>query len=130
MRLCYVVDDHGDTREGFAEYLRTSGFDVGTAGDAGELRALMAEATPFAIVMDVQLPRVDGWTLTREIKGNPRTRPIFVIVVSASSGDGHHADSSGADAIIPKPCDPQRIVMELNRLQECETADSVKFSSH
>src|SRR3954466_13229792 len=43
MPLCIVVDDHVDTREGFAEYLRDSGFDVRAAGDAPELRALLAE---------------------------------------------------------------------------------------
>jgi chemosensory pili system protein ChpA (sensor histidine kinase/response regulator) len=114
--LCFVVDDHVDTREGFAEYLRESGFDVQTAADAGELRLLLEGATPAAVLMDVQMPRVDGWTLTREIKSNERTRHVRVLVVSASVGEVHRraADAAGADALIGKPCDPQRIVVELN----------------
>jgi CheY-like chemotaxis protein len=118
MALCFVVDDHVDTREGFAEYLRESGFDVQTAADAGELRSLLAAATPAAVLMDVQMPRVDGWTLTREIKADARTRNVRVLVVSASVTDGfrHAADAAGADALIGKPCDPQRIVSELSRL--------------
>ena len=118
MALCFVVDDHVDTREGFAEYLRESGFDVQTAGDAGELRSLLEAATPAAVLMDVQMPRVDGWTLTREIKANARTRNVRVLVVSASVTDGFRrtADAAGADALIGKPCDPQRIVSELSRL--------------
>ena len=118
MALCFVVDDHVDTREGFAEYLRESGFDVQTAADAGELRSLLEAATPAAVLMDVQMPRVDGWTLTREIKANARTRNVRVLVVSASVNDGFRriADASGADALIGKPCDPQRIVSELSRL--------------
>jgi chemosensory pili system protein ChpA (sensor histidine kinase/response regulator) len=118
MALCFVVDDHVDTREGFAEYLRESGFDVQTAGDAGELRSLLEAATPAAVLMDVQMPRVDGWTLTREIKANARTRDVRVLVVSASVTDGFRraADAAGADALIGKPCDPQRIVSELSRL--------------
>jgi chemosensory pili system protein ChpA (sensor histidine kinase/response regulator) len=63
-RFACVVDDHVDTREGFAEYLRQSGFDVETAADAGELRSLLEEMTPAAVLMDVQMPLVDGWTLT------------------------------------------------------------------
>ena len=124
MPLCFVVDDHLDTREGFAEYLRESGFDVQTAADAGELRSLLAAATPAAVLMDVQMPRVDGWTLTREIKANTETRNVRVLVVSASVSDGFRlaAESAGADALIGKPCDPQRIVSELSRLLETEPA--------
>jgi CheY-like chemotaxis protein len=124
MPLCFVVDDHVDTREGFAEYLRESGFEVQTAADAGELRSLLAEATPAAVLMDVQMPRVDGWTLTREIKGNERTRNVRVLVVSASVGDGYRraADAAGADALLSKPCDPERIVVELTRLLDGKLA--------
>jgi CheY-like chemotaxis protein len=124
MPLCFVVDDHVDTREGFAEYLRESGFDVQTAGDAGELRSLLEAATPAAVLMDVQMPRVDGWTLTREIKGNARTRNVRVLVVSASVTDGFRlaADAAGADALIGKPCDPQVIVSELSRLLDSTAA--------
>jgi DNA-binding response OmpR family regulator len=118
MPLCFVVDDHVDTREGFAEYLRQSGFEVQTAADAGELRSLLADATPAAVLMDVQMPRVDGWTLTREIKANERTRNVRVLVVSAAVGEGFRlaAAAAGADALIGKPCDPQEIVVELTRL--------------
>jgi len=124
MPLCFVVDDHVDTREGFAEYLRSSGFEVQTAADAVELRSLLAEATPAAVLMDVQMPRVDGWTLTREIKANERTRNVRVLVVSASVGDRHRraADAAGADALLSKPCDPERIVVELTRLLHGELA--------
>jgi CheY-like chemotaxis protein len=121
MPLCIVVDDHVDTREGFAEYLRHSGFDVRTAGDASELRAILAEVTPAAVLMDVQMPLVDGWTLTREIKANERTQQTRVLVISASIGEGFRraADMAGADALLAKPCDPQRIVVELTRLLDC-----------
>ncbi len=124
MPLCFVVDDHLDTREGFAEYLRHSGFDVQTAADAAELRSLLAQATPAAVLLDVQMPRVDGWTLTREIKANERTRDVRVVVVSASVGEGFRraADAAGADALIGKPCDPQLIVVELTRLLDSPTA--------
>ena len=130
MPLCFIVDDHGDTREGFAEYLRDWGFDVRTAGDAVELRSLLTTATPAAILMDVHMPQVDGWTLTREIKANPRTRSVRVLVVSASvrNEDRVAAEESGADSFIGKPCDPQLIVSELTRLLSYNTPDQVKTS--
>ena len=133
MHLCFVVDDHVDTREGFAEYLRQSGFDVKTAADAGELRSLLEVATPAAVLMDVQMPRVDGWTLTREIKANSRTRNVRVLVVSASVNEGFRlaANAAGADALIGKPCDPQRIVSELSRLLvETDSAEPGKISCY
>jgi two-component system, cell cycle response regulator DivK len=130
MPLCFIVDDHGDTRDGFAEYLRDWGFDVRTAGDAVELRALLTTATPAAILMDVHMPEVDGWTLTREIKANPRTRSVRIVVVSASvrTEDRAAAAESGADCFIGKPCDPQLIVSELTRLLSYDTPDQVKTS--
>ncbi len=130
MPLCFIVDDHGDTREGFAEYLRDWGFEVRTASDATELRVLLTTATPAAILMDVHMPRVDGWTLTREIKANPRTREVRVVVVSASvrQEDRIAAEESGADSFIAKPCDPQSIVSELTRLLTYEMPDQVKTS--
>ena len=133
MPLCFVVDDHADTREGFAEYLRESGFDVQTAGDGGELRSLLEATTPAAVLMDVQMPMVDGWTLTREIKANARTRDVRVLVVSASVSDSFRraADDAGADALIGKPCDPQRIVSELSRLlEEAVSVDPAKISRY
>ena len=130
MALCFIVDDHGDTREGFAEYLRDWGFDVRTASDASELHALLATATPAAILMDVHMPRVDGWTLTREIKDNPRTRDVRVVVVSASvrAEDRQAAEEAGADAFLAKPCDPQTIVSELTRLLAEGASEQVKIS--
>jgi chemosensory pili system protein ChpA (sensor histidine kinase/response regulator) len=133
MPLCFVVDDHVDTREGFAEYLRQSGFEVRTAADAFELRSLLAASTPAAVLMDVQMPRVDGWTLTREIKENERTRNVRVLVVSAAVGEGLRdaADAAGADVLLDKPCDPQRIVVELTRLLDPESAsEQSKNFSH
>jgi CheY-like chemotaxis protein len=118
MALCFIVDDHDDTREGFAEYLRDCGFDVRTAQNAGELRTLLRTAKPAAILMDVHMPKVSGWTLTREIKSDSRTRAVRVVVFSAavSAEDRRMAAEAGADGFLAKPCDPQTIVEELTRL--------------
>jgi CheY-like chemotaxis protein len=130
MPVCFIVDDDGDTREGFAEYLREWGFEIQTASDATELHTLLAAVTPAAILMDVQMPRVDGWTLTREIKGNAKTRHVLILVISASDRDEDllAAEEAGADAFIGKPCDPHLIVSELTRLLKVEPLDPVKIS--
>lgn len=118
MPRCVIVEDHGDTREGYAEYLTLSGFEVLSAGDAEELRELLKEDVPDAVVMDLRLPSTDGWALTRELKQDPRTRQMPVIVVSACvlPADIARAEEAGCDAFVPKPCDPSRVVTELKRL--------------
>ena len=117
MARVIIVDDHGDTRAGYAEFLTAFGFDVRTAGDAEELRSVMHEWRPDALVLDLQLPRTDGWQITREIKSDPRTDDIAVIVVSACvlPTERAAAEEAGCDAFIGKPCDPAAIVDELRR---------------
>ena len=117
MARCIIVDDHGDTRAGYAEFLSAFGFEVRTAADAEELRAVLTDWLPDAIVLDLQLPRIDGWQVTREIKSDPRTRPVAVVIVSACvlPADRAAAEEAGCDAFINKPCDPMAIVDELRR---------------
>lgn len=112
MTLCIIVEDHGDTRDGYAEYLALSGFDVRCASGAEELRQVLATEVPDAVVMDLRLPSTDGWTLTRELKADPRTRNVAVVVVSASvrPADVARANAAGCDAFVPKPCDPSRVL--------------------
>jgi CheY-like chemotaxis protein len=117
MLRCIIVDDHGDTRAGYAEFLTAFGHEVRTAADGDELRALLRDWAPDAIVLDLQLPRTDGWELTTEIKSNPETRHIAVLVVSACvmPSEREAAEAAGCDAFISKPCDPMTIVHELSR---------------
>ena len=117
MPRCIIVDDHGDTRAGYAEFLSVFGFEVRTAAEAEELRALLKDWPPDAIVLDLQLPRTDGWELTREIKSDPATRHIAIVVVSACvlPAERAAAEEAGCDAFINKPCDPTSIVEELRR---------------
>ena len=117
MARCIIVDDHGDTRAGYAEFLSAFGFEVRTAADADELRGVLRDWSPEAIVLDLQLPRTDGWQLTREIKSDPHTRHIAIVVVSACvlPAERAAAEEAGCDAFINKPCDPMWIVEELRR---------------
>lgn len=115
---CVIVDDHGDTRVGYAEFLSAFGFDVRTAADADELRVILKEWVPDAIVLDLQLPRTDGWQLTREIKGDSRTSQVVVVVVTACvmPAERAAAEAAGCDSFITKPVDPNVILAELRRL--------------
>ena len=118
MPLCFIVEDHGDTREGYAEFLEASGFAVRTASAAEQFRQLIKQNVPDVILMDLRLPRTDGWQLTREIRHDPRVRHVPVIVVSASVlvEDRALAQEAGCDAFLPKPCDLDVILDTIRRL--------------
>ena len=92
--------------------------DVLAAGSAEELRALLATNIPDAIVMDLRLPRTDGWTLIRELKADQRTQDVPIIVVSACvrPSDREDAYRAGCDAFISKPNDPAEVLAQLRRL--------------
>jgi CheY-like chemotaxis protein len=126
MALCVLVDDHDDTREGFAEYLQVSGFEVLSAASAEELDAILATAVPDVIVLDLQLPRVDGWELARRIKSNPALRLVPLVAFSACvmPAERAMAEEAGFDSFLGKPCDPAIILRELRRLLASRTPGS------
>jgi two-component system, cell cycle response regulator DivK len=117
MLRCLIVEDHGDTRAGYAEYLEVCGIQAWTAADAEELRQILSKDLPDAIVLDLQLPRTDGWQLMRELKGDERTRLIPIVVVSACvmPAERAAAEEAGCDAFLMKPVDPAEIVEAIHR---------------
>ncbi len=119
-----IVDDHEDTREGFAEYLQVSGFDVLSAATAEEFEAMIASRTPDAIIMDLQLPRVDGWELARRVRETPKFRDVPMIAFSACvmPAERTRAEQVGFDLFLGKPCDPDIVVHEVRRLIDFKTA--------
>jgi two-component system cell cycle response regulator DivK len=116
--LCIIVEDHEDTREGYAEYLAASGFASLTASNADELYRLVVSNTPDAIVLDLQLPGTDGWEVTRRLKSDPRLQGVPIIAVSGCvlPAERERAEEAGCDAFVGKPCDPAQIVSEVQRL--------------
>lgn len=125
MPLCIVVDDHADSREGLAEYLQVSGFDVLMAASAEECEGLLASSKPDAILLDLQLPRVDGWELARRIKADSELRSVPLVAVSACvmPADRARAVQVGIDRFLPKPCDPEEVLANLRELLQPGESD-------
>lgn len=118
MPLCVIVDDHEDTREGFAEYLKVNGLDVLSAASAEEFQAIIGAHEPDAILLDLQLPRVDGWELARRVRETPSLRDVPLVAFSACVMPAERAlaDEVGFDLFLGKPCDPDMVLQELRRL--------------
>lgn len=107
-----VVDDAEDTRILYASYLSYAGLIVEEANDGEEALALIAKTPPDLVIMDLAMPRMDGWESTRLIKSNPRTQAIRVIVVTSNAMPDQlaRARAAGADEVLTKPCLPETLL--------------------
>jgi len=106
-----IVDDNPTNLKLVTYIARSRGYDVDTANDAAAaLRAIDANR-PAVILMDLQLPGVDGLELTRALKANPTTREIAIIAVTAYAMKGDHekALAAGCDDYVTKPIDTRTL---------------------
>jgi two-component system cell cycle response regulator DivK len=116
--LVLIVEDHEDSREGYAGYFRFKGIRVVTAADGREALDLAARLSPDVIVMDLAMPRMSGWTAIQRLKSQRRTRHIRILALTAyaSYEDEMKAWRAGSDAFRAKPCVPDELLDEIRRL--------------
>jgi len=102
-----VVDDHPANVALLEHLLSETGYRVTTAIDAQTALASVAADRPQLILMDLQLPGVDGFELTRRLKAQPETAAIKIVAVTsyAMSGDEERALAAGCDGYVSKPID-------------------------
>lgn len=102
-----IVDDNPTNLKLVAYLVRANGYEVDTAGDAAAAQAAIAANRPAVILMDLQLPGIDGLELTRRLKADPATRDIKIIAVTAYAmkGDEEKALEAGCDDYVTKPID-------------------------
>jgi len=102
-----IVDDNPTNLKLVAYLVRSHGYDVDTAGDATAALVALEAHRPAVILMDLQLPGIDGLELTRRLKADPATRGIKVIAVTAYAmkGDEEKAIEAGCDDYVTKPVD-------------------------
>jgi CheY-like chemotaxis protein len=102
-----IVDDNPQNLKLARVILVSEGYDVRTAVDAEEALRVLETFAPRLILMDLQLPRMDGLELTRRIKADPRHRNTIVIALTAYAmkGDDEKAFAAGCDGYMTKPID-------------------------
>ncbi len=123
--LVLVAEDNQESYEMIAEYLETMGFQVRHARDGEEALSMAKETSPDVILMDIQMPVMDGLEATRRIKADPALSSIPVIALTALAmrGDRERCLEAGADAYLSKPVSlkkmigaiSERILHETNR---------------
>jgi two-component system cell cycle response regulator DivK len=102
-----IVDDNPSNLKLFTFLLSSASYALRTAVDAREALAALAEFRPDLVLLDLQLPDMDGLELTRQLKGDPATRdiPIVAVTAYAMKGDEERARAAGVDGYISKPID-------------------------
>lgn len=116
--LVLVVEDYQDAREMYAAYLQFSGYRVAEATNGLEAIEKTLELMPDIILMDLALPKMDGWEATRRLKLDERTKhiPIVALTGHALAGHAEGARLAGCDAFVTKPCLPDALVTEIERM--------------
>ncbi len=109
-----VVEDQEDNRRILRDLLASAGFETLEA-ENGEEALTAVTARPDLILMDIQLPIMDGYEATRRIKANPAFSSIPIIVVTsyALSGDEEKARAAGCDAYFTKPYSPRLLLAKI-----------------
>jgi two-component system cell cycle response regulator DivK len=112
-----VVEDQEDNRRIIRDLLTSAGYELIEAQDGAEGVRLAASERPDLILMDIQLPVLDGHEATRRIKQNPDLRHIPLIVVTsyALSGDEQKATAAGSDGYVAKPFSPRQLLATIRK---------------
>ena len=110
-----VVEDHEENRRILRDLLTSAGYEIVEAVTGEEGVTLAESEHPDLILMDIQLPGIDGYETTRRIKANPASSRIPIIAVTsyALSGDDVKALAAGCDAYVTKPFSPRALLAKV-----------------
>ena len=122
-----VVDDNPQNLKLTRVLLAAEGYEVRTAIDAEEALRVLAVFRPRAILMDIQLPGMDGLELTRRLKADPMRRQILVVALTAYAmkGDEAKAMAAGCDYYLSKPIDTDALPVILREQLARKNQDAV-----
>lgn len=115
-----IVEDTEDNLQIMRDLLSSVGFELAEAYDGEAAVATAAQFKPDVIVMDIQLPVLDGYEAMRRIKSDDALRHIPIIAVTsyALSGDEEKARAAGCDLYIAKPFNPRQLLAAVRRFLE------------
>lgn len=117
-RRVLIVDDEWTNREMLRAYLKRAGFAVEEANSGEQALAQAAQAPPALIMLDVQMPLMDGYETCRRLKQNPVTQSIPVLMVTAHENDSDtdQAQAAGASGVVRKPFDVRALLATIDGL--------------
>jgi two-component system, cell cycle response regulator DivK len=115
-----MVEDTEDNRQIIRDLMESVGYDLIEAEDGAAGVAMAIEHRPDLILMDIQLPVMDGYEACRRIKADPELRHIPIIAVTsyALSGDETKTKAAGCDGYVAKPFSPRQLLAKMNEFLE------------
>lgn len=119
-----VVDDDEVIRQLIAVNLQLEGFEVVTATDGRDCLEKVAEVDPDVVTLDVMMPRLDGWVTATQLRKNPATARIKVVLITARAqeDDRDRGRQIGVDAYLTKPFDPAEMIRVVRELAGAPTS--------
>jgi two-component system cell cycle response regulator DivK len=107
-----VIEDTEDNRQILRDLLSSAGYEIIEAMDGESGVSMAAKEIPDLILMDIQLPVIDGYEATRRLKADPATRHIPVVAVTSYAlvGDEAKAREAGCDGYVAKPFSPRHLL--------------------
>jgi CheY-like chemotaxis protein len=110
-----VVDDNRINLKLVSDLLSFEGYHVHKAADGEAAQQQIESHPPDLVLLDLDLPGIDGLTLTQRIKSNPQTAHIMVVAVTAFAmkGDRQRAEAAGCDGYITKPIDTRQLPIQV-----------------
>ncbi len=113
-----VVEDTEDNRQILRDLLGMAGYEMVEAHDGAQGVAMAAEHRPDLILMDIQMPVLDGYEATRRIKADPALAAIPIVAVTsyALSGDEQKARDAGCNDYIAKPYSPRQMLAKVREI--------------
>jgi CheY-like chemotaxis protein len=115
--LILVVDDDADTRDLVDMLLERAGYDRALAASGEEAVSLLEQQTPALIVLDLNMPGMDGWSVAALVRKHERTARIPILVMTGLTQNVENAARrAGATGFVLKPIDSKRFVKEVKRL--------------
>ncbi|CAB3749891.1 response regulator [Paraburkholderia humisilvae] len=122
-RRVLVVDDYPDAADALQWLLSANGFECRAMHEALSVCVIAAQWQPFAVVLDIAMPGVDGLELARRLRATPSTSHMLLIACTgyASHSDRERAREAGFDAHCAKPLTPQRLLALLKQAVSMST---------
>lgn len=115
-----LVEDNPMNRDMLSRRLESRGYHVATAEDGEEALSVVREVKPDLVLMDLSLPKLDGWEATRRLKADSATRhiPVIALTAHALSGDYDKAIAAGCDDYDTKPIDLDRLIAKIEHFDD------------
>lgn len=126
--IILIVDDNPTNLKLAADLLECEGHSVLRAQDAEEAQEVLKRTTPELILMDIQMPGMDGLTLTRLLKANPAYQHVHIVALTsfAMKGDEQKAREAGCDGYITKPIDTRKFPVQVAEILQRGTPPKAK----